>query len=63
MVYKGKENKLQTTLYWKPTDQQSYLQTKSEHPSGLKRSIAYIQTLRLKTICSIDDEYKRTAQL
>ena len=53
MVYKGKENKLQATLYWKPTDQRSYLQAKSA--SVLKRSIAYIQTLRLKTICSIDD--------
>ena len=55
MVYKGKENKLQATLYWKPTDQRSYLQAKSEHPSVLKRSIAYIEKLRLKTICSIDD--------
>ena len=34
-VYKDREN-LQTTLYRKATDQQSYLQAKSEHPSALK---------------------------
>ena len=46
MVYKDKENNLQTTLYQKPTDQQSYLHSKSEHSSALKNSIAYSQTLR-----------------
>ena len=37
MVYKDKENNLQTTLYQKPTDQQSYLRAKSECPSALKK--------------------------
>ena len=41
MVCKDKENNLQTTLYRKPTDQQSYLHAKLEHPSALKNSIAY----------------------
>ena len=36
MVYKDEVNNLQTTLYWKPSDQQSYLHAKSEHPSALK---------------------------
>ena len=35
------ENNLQTTLYRKLIDQQSYLHAKSEHPSALKSSIAY----------------------
>ena len=37
MVYKDRENNLQTTLYRKPTDQQSYLHAKSEHPSAIKK--------------------------
>ena len=56
--YKDKDNNLRTTLYHNP-DQQSYLHDKSEHPSALKNSIAYSQTLRLKTICSTEDEYQR----
>ena len=36
-------NKLQTTLYKKPTDRQNYLHSKSEHPYSLKKSIAYSQ--------------------
>ena len=52
MVYKDKDTNLQTTLYRKTTDQQSYLHAKSEHPSVSKNSIAYSQTLRVKTICS-----------
>ena len=58
MVYKDKENNLQTTLYRELPDQQSYLHAKSEYPSALKNSIAYSQTLRLKTICSTEDEYQ-----
>ena len=58
-VYKDKDNNLQTTLYGKPTDQQSYLHAKSKHPRALKNSIAYRQTLRLKPICSVENEYQR----
>ena len=37
MLYKDKENNIQTTLYRKPTDkQQSYLHVESGHPSALK---------------------------
>ena len=59
MVNKDKDNNPQTTLYQKPTDQQSYLHAKSEHPRALKNGIAYIQTLRVKTVCSTNDEYQR----
>ena len=50
MVYKDQDNNLQKILYRKLTDQQSYLQAKSEHPSSLKNKIAYSQTLRENSI-------------
>ena len=35
----------------KPTDRQSYLHSKSEHPNSTKKSIAYSQALRFNKIC------------
>ena len=48
MLYKDKNNNIQTTLYRKSTDQQTFLHAKSEHPRSLKSSIPYSQALRLK---------------
>ena len=59
LIYKDKNNTLQTTLYRKPTDQQFYLHAHSDHPKSLKRSILYNQALRIKTICSTLTEYKK----
>ena len=50
-------------LYQNPADQKSYLHVKSEHPSALKNSIAYTQTLRLKSICSTEDEYQKNCEV
>ena len=52
MLSKDENNNIQTTSYCKPTDQQTFLQTKSEHTRTLNSSIPYSQVLRLKTICS-----------
>ena len=52
LMYKDKNNTLQTTLYRKLTDQQSYLHAHSKHPKSLKISIPYSQALKIKTICS-----------
>ena len=57
-ICKSTDGKLQTTLYTKPTVRQSYLHSKSYHPSSCKRSIAYSQALRIKRICSDDTEFK-----
>ena len=57
MVYKDENNNTQTTSYCKPTDQQEFLHTKSEHLRSLKSSIPYSQALRLKTICSTSTEF------
>ena len=35
----------------KPTDRQSYLRSKSEHPNSTKKGIAYSQALRFNKIC------------
>ena len=44
-------NKLRIKVYVKPTDRQSYLHSKSEHPNSTKKSIAYSQALRFNKIC------------
>ena len=37
LIYKDKNNNIQTTLYKKPTDRQIYLHSKSAHPFSLKK--------------------------
>ena len=37
------DNKLRTKVYVKPTDRQSYLLSKPEHPNSTQKSIAYSQ--------------------
>jgi len=54
-----KNNRLLTKLYRKPTDRQSYLNNKSYHPNSTKRGIPYSQALRMKRICSEQDELKK----
>ena len=61
-IYKSPEGKLQTTLYTKPTDRQSYLHSKSYHPQSCKRSIAYSQALRIRRICSENDEFNKHSE-
>ena len=58
LVYKDIHNKLQTTLYKKPTDRQSYLHADLEHPRSLKESVPYTQALRVKRICSTNSEFE-----
>ena len=57
-MYKDINNKLQTTLYKKPTDRQSYLHANLEHPRSLKESIPYSQALRVKRICSTNSKFE-----
>ena len=62
LVYIDSKNKLQTTLYKKPTDCQNYLHAKSAHPFSLKKSIPYSQALRIRRICSTFEEYRKHSQ-
>ena len=59
LIYKDKNNNIETTLYKKLTDRQNYIHSKSTHPIWLKKSIAYSQALRLKRICSTTGEYEK----
>ena len=45
------DSKLRTKVYVKPTDRQSYLRNKSEHPNSTKKSIACSEVLRFNKIC------------
>ena len=57
LVYKDHDNMLQTTIYRKQTDRQNYLDARSEHPKLLRDSIPYSQALRIKRICSSQQEF------
>ena len=48
---------IQTTIYRKQTDRQNYLHSRSEHPKLLKDSMPYSQALRIKRICSSQQEF------
>ena len=61
-MYIDSYNRLQTTLYKKPTDCQNFLHAKLAHPFSLKKSIRYNQALRIKCICSTLEEYRKHSQ-
>ena len=53
MVHRNEQHKIQTTIFRKPSNQQTYLHAQSNHPKSLKdSSIPYSPALRIKTICS-----------
>ena len=58
VVYKTQSGKLETNLYRKESDRQAYLHRKSENPESLKRSILFSQALRLRRICSTNNEFQ-----
>ena len=50
-----KDGRVETDLYTKPTDKHQYLHTKSCHPRHCKTAIPFSQALRLRRICSEQD--------
>ena len=62
IVYIDNKNHLQTRLYRKTTDRQNYLLRASEHPPSLKDSLAHSQALRIKRVCSDNEEYKSSSE-
>ena len=63
LVVLTEEGKIRTTIYKKPTDEQAFLHQKSYHPPATKKSIAYSQALRIRRICSEDDDYDKESKI
>ncbi len=58
-IYIDENRKLQTTLHTKITDTHNYLHFKSSHPKHLKENLPYSQALRLRRICSNNEELNK----
>ena len=59
-----KNGSLTTALYVKPTDTHQYLAANSCHPRHCKTAIPFSQALRMRRICSSDEDFlKRTSEL
>ena len=56
-------NSITTNLYTKPTDAHNYLSYKSCHPKNCKSAIPYSQFLRLRRICSKDEDFISNARI
>ena len=52
-----------TDLYCKPTDSHNYLHSNSAHPEHNKLSLPYNQYLRLKCICSRNEDFLKHSQM
>ena len=50
-------DRIESTLFSKPTDTHSYLRFDSSHPITCKRGIPYSQFMRVRRICSSDDDF------
>ena len=54
-------DRISTSIYYEETDSRSYLNFKSSHPFICKSAIPYSQFLRLRKICSEDDDFEESA--
>jgi hypothetical protein len=59
----AKNESLHTSIYYKPTDSHSYLLYTSHHPMSTKNAIPYSQFLRLRRICSDDEDFRKQCEL
>ena len=55
------DRKLSTTVYSKPTDRKAYVHSRSYHPQSTKDAIAYGQALRLRRICTKEEDFRKAA--
>ena len=51
-------NRLTTSVFYKPTDSHSYLLYSYSHPNHTKQSIPFSQFLRLRRLCSEDEDFQ-----
>ncbi len=62
MIIKDPSGKLYTTLYTKPTDTHSYMHYASCHPHHQKTGGPYSQLLRVKRICTKNNDFEIHSQ-
>ena len=55
------EERITTSVHYKPTDTHSYLHHSSSHPLHCKKSIPYSQLLRIRRLCSVDRDFQQKA--
>ncbi len=55
--------KIWTNLYCKPTDSHNYLHFQSAHPDHNKCSLPYSQYLRLRRICSRNEDFLKHSRM
>ena len=56
-MVKLENGKIVTDLYYKPTDRNNFLPFNSAHPYHCKKGLPYGQFLRLRGICSRDEDF------
>ena len=57
-----KQGKLTTSVHYKSTDSNSYLDYRSSHNPSTKNSIPFSQFLRLRRLCSDDADFEEKAE-
>ena len=62
LLLKPTSDRLLTSIHYKETDTHSYLNYKSSHPARCKNSIPYSQFLRLKRICSEENDFENKSK-
>lgn len=55
------DDHIETSIHYKPTDTHSYLLYNSSHPPACKNAIPFSQFMRLRRLCSSDDDYSTKA--
>ena len=62
LCFKPVSDRLLTSIHYKDTDTHSYLNYTSSHPTRCKNSIPYSQFLRLRRICSEDQDIENKSK-
>ncbi len=57
----ARDGRISTGVYRKPTDSNQFIHWTSAHPTHLKSSIPYSQLLRVRRICSEEEEFTKEA--
>ena len=62
LITVNENRKLETSMYQKETDRNTILHSTSFHPERMISNILYGQFVRLRRICSKEEDYQTTAK-